>query len=121
MPQEKKVKLFCVPFFGIMISIGAIMYYIFGKSLLGGLGLSSAIISLVSLFHFTVRRTGSDKIESKLTFILLVCCVLGVAIIFINKFRSGPTFIYGLGAGVSLMAGISYVFELIANLKDNIR
>jgi len=122
-PKDTTVGLrrFCLLLFSVFAIVGCALYYFYGKGLLGGLGLSAAILSIVSFFHFIWRKNSDGKIETNLTWLLLVFTILGVIIIFINKFKGGPDFIYGLGGGVSFVAAVSFVMELIYNFKNGIR
>jgi len=118
---HKGTRTFCVILFGLLSITGIGLYFFFGKGMFAGLGMSAGVISTISFFHFLLRKEKSKQVETKLTVLLLSGCLLGIALIFYNKFSGEQPFVYGVGGGISLIAGISYVMEIITNFKDNIR
>lgn len=120
--KNQSLPKFSVTFFGVVTIAGGVLYYLYDSHLIGGLGLSSSVLSVVSCFHFFKRRPSDGKVESKLTVLLISLCVLGVGIIFMNKYSNvDSSFIYGLGGGVSMISGIAYVLESLCNFQDGVR
>jgi len=116
------LRKFCFLFFTTTLVAGIVLYTIYRKDLIGGIGFSAAIMSSVSLLHFVFKQS---KNQQKLTFgistFLMLACIGGIAMIFIVKSQNGSDFLLGTGAGVALVSGIAYVLELLFDFLDGIR
>jgi len=109
-------------FFIVVAFFGTVLYYYEGNTLLGGLGLSGSLFSLVSFFHFkkeTNRKT--DKVDTTMTIFFFCVIVLGILVIFGNKLYEGPDFYYGIAGAMSMIAGIAYGLELMLTWEDSVK
>ncbi len=108
--------------FGIIMSLGLVLYYYYGQSISGGIGLSCCVFSMISFFHFFHRENKKEKnIESKMTWFLLFLSIAGVMLIFSNSYLNGPAFYEGMGVGICLIAAITYCIELFSRFIESVR
>jgi O-antigen/teichoic acid export membrane protein len=106
----------------VFLLIGIVLYYLLPETVWAGAGLSTAFMSFVSLLHFKFRNQNQDKsIESKFTWLLLLCMIIGIMLIFSNKSFGASDFYVGIGAGIALVSGLTYCLELIMRFVDGVR
>lgn len=119
---DSKTLFYIKIFFLVAAILGSGLFYFFQRSTVGGLGIATCLFSLVSFFHFNKPRAGKTKhIDTKMTWFLLALTLLGIVIIIVNEMQGGPDFYRGIGAGLSLICGITYALELLMVWLDNVR
>jgi len=120
--QLAQTKKFCNVFFLTLAILGSGVFYYFKNSILGGVGLSVSLFSLVSFFHFLkVTDRQSKHADTKMSWFLLGVCLVGLLLIAGNAMSEGIAFYYGIGAGMSMMGGIAYGLELMLTWLHNLR
>jgi len=102
--------------------VGCGLYYYFQNSMLGGLGVSTSLFSLVSFFHFKKFSNRKSKlVDTKMSLFLIGICVVGIILMVANEAIDGSDFNRGITAGMAFMGGLSYCLELIFTWLDNVR
>ncbi len=120
--QYEQMRKFCRIFFLAFAAIGSLVFYYWGYSLLGGVGLSASLFSLVSFFHFNkVVERKAKHLDTKMTWFLLAVVFVGILLILGNKMQEGPQFYYGIGGGMTLVGGIAYCIELLFTWLANVK
>jgi len=117
-----KVIRFSYVVLSVITLIGILIYYIWPQTVWAGAGLSAGMMSLAALLHLKFRNPNQDKrIESKFTWILLLCLVIGVVLIFIYKSLGAADFYVGIGGGIAIVSAVTYCIELVIRFVDGIR
>jgi len=117
-----KVIRFSYVVLSIIILIGVLIYYIRPQTVWAGAGLSAGMMSFAALLHLKFRNPNQDKsIESKFTWLLLLCLIIGVALIFIYKSLGAADFYVGIGGGIAFVSAITYCIELLLRFVEGIR
>ena len=106
----------------LVIFAGIGFYYFIPQTVWGGFGLSSAMMSFASLIHLKFRDPNQNKsIESKFTWLLFLCMIIGIILVFAYKSLGASDFYVGIGAGIALVSAITYCIELVIRFMDGIR
>ena len=106
----------------VFLLIGIVLYYLLPETVWAGAGLSTALMSFVSLLHFKFRYQNQEKsIESEFTWLLFLCMIVGVLLIFSNKSFGASDFYIGIGAGIAVVSSLTYCLELILRFVDSVR
>lgn len=102
--------------------MGIGLYYYLPQTVWSGFGLSSAMMCFASLLHFKFRNQEKEKsIESKFTWLLLICMGVGILLIFAYKSMGASNFYVGIGGGITFVSAITYCLELVIRFVDGIR
>lgn len=113
-------------FFGFAF-LGAVLFFIFKYTLLGGLGLGLSLFGLASWFHFrkyqllNYNPNVEQTVDSKMTWFLLVLILVGVLLLFSNIRQEGPEFYNGISVGLICVCAVAYVGELLLNWLSGFR
>lgn len=121
MEKESIIK-FSFVLLSLIIIGGLSLYYYLPETVWSGFGLSSAMMSVPSLIHLKTREQAKEgSIESIFTWLLLLCIILGIVLIFIYKWLGGSNFLIGIGGGITLVSALTYCIELLIRFVEGIR
>lgn len=106
--------------FLVLAIAGGILFYLYKYELYGGVGLGASLFSLASFFH--INKEDSRKsvtIDTKMTWFLIGLVFLGLTLLLVNHYISGPPFYTGIAASLILVCSITYCIELLLTWSDN--
>lgn len=108
--------------FVVLAIIGGLLFHSFRYQLLGGFGIGLSLFSLASFFHINKDLSRkSDNIDTKMTWFLIALVFLGLLLLLVNHYMSGPLFYTGISASLILICGITYCIELLLTWSDSVR
>lgn len=108
--------------FIILALAGGLLFYYYKYQLLGGFGIGLSLFSLASFFHVNKDLSReSDNIDTKMTWFLIGLVFLGLLLLLVNHYISGPPFYTGISASLILICAITYCVELLLTWSDSVR
>ena len=123
-PPDRKVQTsrFIHAAFMVMALAGAALFHFYRLQLVGGLGLGMSLFGLASWFHFRRHEVGkTQSMDTKMSWFLLGCIMLGVLILLVNLAMKGTDFHTGIAAALVFVSALTYCMELLLTWYAHVR
>jgi len=105
-----------------IIVTGIVSYIYMPDTVWAGAGITAAVTGMVSMVHIKLLNPSEEnQIESSQTWLMLSVIIIGIVIVIYNKTAGYSDFYIGMGAGISLVAALTYCIVLFIRFEQSVR